>query len=142
MDDIQVNRSLTVPGVELELRFSPSGGPGGQHANKAATRAELIWNVTDSQVLGPRQRQKLQGALRHRLDSSGNLRLTGDRSRSQMQNRNDVIERFAKLVGDALRPTKHRVETKPSRASKERRLSQKKRRSETKQNRQVRLRDL
>lgn len=142
MDEIKINRSLKIPAAELELRFSPSGGPGGQHANKAATRAELSWNVNESQVLGPRQRQKLQGALRHRLDSSGTLRLTSDRNRSQMQNRNDVIERFAKLVADALRPTKHRVETKPSRASKERRLAQKKRRSETKQNRRVRLGDL
>lgn len=142
MDDIKINRSLTIPGAELELRFSPSGGPGGQHANKAATRAELVWNVDGSQVLGPRQRQRLQGALRHRIDNAGNLRLASDRNRSQMQNRNDVIERFATLVRDALKPAKHRIETKPSSSSKEKRLTQKKRRSQTKQNRQVRLRDL
>lgn len=141
MDDIRINRSLTIPGAELELRFSPSGGPGGQHANKAATRAELTWNVNESQVLGPRQRQRLQAGLRHRLDSAGNVRLTSDRSRSQMQNRNDVIARFAVLVRDALKATKPRVETKPSRASKERRLEQKKKRSETKQNRRVSLGD-
>ena len=141
MDDIKINRSLVIPGAELELRFSPSGGPGGQHANKAATRAELTWNLTESQVLGPRQRQRLHAALRHRIDSSGNLRLTSDRNRSQMQNRNDVIQRFATLVRDALRPAKPRVKTKPSRASKEKRLQQKKKRSETKQNRKVRLGD-
>ena len=142
MDDIKINRSLIIPGAELELRFSPSGGPGGQHANKAATRAELTWNVNQSQVLGPRQRQRLQGALRHRLDSAGNLRLTSDRNRSQMQNRNDAIERFAALVRDALKPPKPRVDTKPSRASKEKRLEQKRKRSETKQNRRVRMGDL
>ena len=141
MDDIKINRSLIIPGAELELRFSPSGGPGGQHANKAATRAELTWNLTESQVLGPRQRQRLQAALRHRIDSSGNLRLTSDRNRSQLQNRNDVIRRFATLVREGLRPAKPRVETKPSRASKEKRLEQKKKRSETKQNRKVRLGD-
>jgi ribosome-associated protein len=141
VDDIKINRSLTIPGAELELRFSPSGGPGGQHANKTATRAELTWNVNESQILGPRQRQRLQAALRHRIDSAGNLRLTSDRSRSQMQNRNDAIERFADLVRGALRPTKQRVETKPSRASKEKRLEQKKKRSETKQNRRVGLGD-
>ena len=141
MDDIKINRSLTIPGAELELRFSPSGGPGGQHANKAATRAELTWNVNGSQVLGPRQRQRLQGALRHRLDSAGNLRLTSDRNRSQMQNRNDAIERFAALVREGLKPPKPRVKTKPSRASKEKRLQQKKKRSETKQNRRVRMGD-
>ena len=141
MDDIRINRSLVIPGAELELRFSPSGGPGGQHANKAATRAELTWNLNHSHVLGPRQRQRLQGTLRHRIDSSGNLRLTSDRNRSQMQNRNDVIERFATLVRDGLRPAKPRVKTKPSRASKEKRLEQKKKRSETKQNRRVRRGD-
>lgn len=142
MEDVKVNRSLVIPAAELELRFSPSGGPGGQHANKAATRAELTWNLNKSQVLGPRQRQRLQGALRHRVDSSGNLRLTSDRHRSQMQNRSDVLERFATLVREGLRAPKPRVETKPSRASKEKRLAQKKKRSETKQNRKVRLGDL
>jgi len=141
VDDIKINRSLTIPGAELELRFSPSGGPGGQHANKTATRAELTWNVKESQILGPRQRQRLQAALRHRIDSAGNLRLTSDRNRSQLQNRNDAIARFADLIRDALRPTKQRVETKPSRASKEKRLEQKKKRSETKQNRRVGLGD-
>lgn len=142
MDDIKINRSLTIPSAELELRFSPSGGPGGQHANKAATRADLIWNVNESQVLGPRQRQRLLGALRHRLDSSGTLRLSSDRHRSQLQNRTDVVERFTQLLRDGLRPAKPRVKTTPSRASKEKRLAQKKRRSETKQNRRVGLRDL
>ena len=142
MDDIKINRSLIIPAAELELRFSPSGGPGGQHANKAATRAELTWNLNESQVLGPRQRQRLQGALRHRIDSSGTVRLTSDRNRSQMQNRNDVIERFATLVREGLRPAKPRLATKPSRASKEKRLEQKKKRSETKQNRRVRPGDL
>ena len=142
MGGIKVNRSLTIPDHEIDFRFSASGGPGGQHANKVATRVELIWNVDASQVLGPRQRQRIQGVLRHRLDSSGNLRLTSDRYRSQLRNRNDVVERFSYLVYEALKPPKARVETKPSRASKEKRLDQKKRRSTIKQNRKVRPQDL
>lgn len=142
MSGIKINRSLTVPEYEIDFRFTTSGGPGGQHANKASTRVELIWNVTNSAVLGPRQRRRLQEALRRRIDSAGNLRLASDRNRSQLQNRNDVIERFRTLVRTALVPPKKRVETKPTRAAKEKRLTQKKQRSEVKQSRKVRLDDL
>lgn len=142
MAGIRINRSVTIPDHEIELTFSPSGGPGGQHANKASTRAELVWNVEASEALGPRQRQRVLGALRNRIDGSGRLRLTSDRHRSQMQNRNDVIERFAALVAQALVPAKPRVGTKPSRAAKERRLQEKKRRGEIKRGRRVRPEDL
>ena len=142
MSGIQINRSLIVPDQEVEYRFTTSGGPGGQHANKAATRVELNWNVNTSAVLGPRQRQRILGALRNRIDKEGNLRLTSDRHRSQMQNRNDVTDRFRRLVHDALIPPKQRVRTGPSRAAKERRLQEKKRRSATKQARKVQFDDL
>ncbi len=141
MGGIRINRSVTIPEHEVEYRFSASGGPGGQHANKAATRAELVWNVSSSEALGPRQRQRVLGSLRHRIDSAGNLRLASDRQRSQMQNRNDVTERFRTLVRDALVPPKPRVDTKPTRASKERRLTEKRKRSDTKQRRKVRFDD-
>lgn len=142
MSAIRINRNLEIPEHELEFRFTPSGGPGGQHANKASTRVELVWNVHASKALGPRQRQRLLGALRNRIDANGNLRLASDRQRSQTQNRNDAIERFRTLVRRSLIPPKQRVKTKPSKASKERRLAQKKRRSHIKKNRKVRLDDL
>lgn len=138
MAGIRINRSVTIPEHEIELSFSPSGGPGGQHANKASTRAELVWHVGSSDALGPRQRQRVLGALRNRIDGSGRLRLTSDRHRSQLQNRNDVIERFAALVAQALVPPKPRVGTKPTRAGTERRLQDKKRRSEIKRGRSAR----
>ncbi|HJR45579.1 MAG TPA: alternative ribosome rescue aminoacyl-tRNA hydrolase ArfB [Actinomycetota bacterium] len=137
MGGIRINRSLTIPEHEIEYGFSPSGGPGGQHANKASTRVELVWDIGASAALGPRQRQRLLGALRHRIDSSGRLRMTSDRHRSQLQNRKDVSERFAALVAEALVPPKARVGTKPTRASTERRLRQKKRRGEIKRKRSV-----
>ena len=142
MASIRINRNLEIPEHELEFRFTPSGGPGGQHANKAATRVELVWNVAGSPSLGPRQRQRLMGALRNRIDGSGNLRLASDRQRSQMQNRHDVIERFQTLIRRSLVPPKKRVGTKPSKASKERRLAAKKHRSDIKKNRKVRPDDL
>lgn len=142
MSGVRINRSLTIPDHEIDYRFTTSGGPGGQHANKASTRVELLWNVTASQTLGLRQRQRILGALRNRIDKDGNLRLTSDRHRSQMQNRSDVTERFRALIHDALIPAKPRVRTGPTRAAKERRLQDKKRRSQTKRARTVRLDDL
>lgn len=142
MSGIRINRNLEIPEHELQFRFTTSGGPGGQHANKASTRVELIWNVQTSNALGPRQRQRLMGALRNRIDRNGNLRLASDRQRSQLQNRHDVIERFSHLIKRSLVPPKKRVGTKPSKAAKERRLAEKKRRSDVKKNRRVRLDDI
>lgn len=135
MDDLQVNRSLVIPGDELRLSFSPSGGPGGQHANKAATRVEVTWDVARSRALGPRQRSRILAALRNRIDSTGTLRLSSDRYRSQLRNREDVRDRIARLVAEALRPPKARRATTPTTASRERRLADKKRRSEIKRGR-------
>ena len=137
MGDLRVSRSLTIPGDELELSFSPSGGPGGQHANKASTRAVLAWNVDGSRALGERQRQRIRSRLKHRIDSTGTIRLTSDRHRSQLRNRQDVQERLAALVADALRPTKARVPTKTTRAAKERRLRDKRQRGELKRARRM-----
>jgi ribosome-associated protein len=132
MEDVRVNRSLAIPGDEIELRFTTSSGPGGQHANKAATRVELAWNVAASQALGPRQRERIRDRLRTRIDSSGTLRLGSEKHRSQWRNREDVVQRLAGLVAEALRPEKKRIATGPTAASQERRLKEKRRRSEVK----------
>ncbi len=58
-DELRVTRSCAIPMAELEWRFTPSGGPGGQHANKANTRAEVVFDVANSPSLGPRQRDRL-----------------------------------------------------------------------------------
>jgi ribosome-associated protein len=134
-DDVRVNRSVTIPISEIEMTFSPSGGPGGQHANKAATRAELVWNIERSEAIGPRQRDRIRSKLRHRIDSNGNLRLVSDAQRSQMRNRDEVKRRLAQLVAEALIPPKPRVRTKPTRSAVEKRLQDKKRRSDIKRRR-------
>lgn len=136
MRDVKVSRSLTIPGAELSMRFSPSGGPGGQHANKTSTRVELLWDVDDSSVLGPRQRQAIRSRLKGRIDSSGILRVVVDTHRSQMRNRDEAARKLGDLVAGALRRRPTRVATGPTRASKERRLQNKKRRSEIKRGRQ------
>ena len=139
---MRVNRSVTIPDDEIKMTFSPSGGPGGQHANRSSTRVELTWNPTTSRALGPRQKERVLAALRRRLDSSGQIRLTSDRYRSQLRNREDARERLAGLVRSALVPPKSRVGTKPTKGSKEERLRAKRKRSEVKRARQVRRGDL
>ncbi|MGH2757205.1 MAG: alternative ribosome rescue aminoacyl-tRNA hydrolase ArfB, partial [Actinomycetota bacterium] len=125
----------SIPAREIKLSFETSGGPGGQHANKAATRVVLEWNVNRSEALGPRQRTRIAEHLRRRMDGSGTIRLTSDRYRSQMRNREDALDRLAALVGEALKPRKTRLATKPSAGARERRLEQKRRRAEVKRDR-------
>ena len=133
--DVRVNRSLTIPGDEIRLKFSTSGGPGGQHANKTATRVDLSWDVEQSRALGPRQRERIKSKLGRRVDSAGVLRLSSDARRSQLRNKEDVLERLGRVVGQALKREKSRVATGPTKASKERRLKEKKRRSDLKRSR-------
>lgn len=139
--DVQVNRRLSIPADEIEFRFTTSSGPGGQHANKVATRVELTWNVEGSRALGPRQRERVRSRLRHRIDAQGNLRVASQRHRSQLRNRQEVLGRLAALVADALVPDKRRVATKPTTASKERRLQAKRRRAHVKRLRHPTLDD-
>ena len=134
-DLVQINDSLAIPRAELEFRATRSGGPGGQHVNTSSTRIELTWNVATSPSLSDEQRARILEKLATRIDGSGVLRLTASGSRSQFQNREEVTERFAQIVAQALRIPKPRKKTKPSKASKEARLKAKKRRSETKRQR-------
>ncbi len=132
MSGLRVRRTVFIPEDELRWRFTPSGGPGGQHANKSSTRAELTWNVERSRALGPRQRERLLSKLGHRIDSAGNITIGSDKRRSQLRNREDALERLRDLVDNALVVTPPRSATKPTRSSKEKRLQNKKHRSETK----------
>ena len=117
--DLRVNRNLVIPASELEWRFSTSGGPGGQHANRAATRAEVRFDVAASAVLGPRQRQRL-------LERVGAVVIAAaSDSRSQTQNRALALGRLAATIAGALRTTPPRRPTRPTAASKRRRLEEK-----------------
>ena len=137
MTAVRVDRSLRIPEDEIELTFSASSGPGGQHANKAATRVELAWNVAGSRALDARQRERLLKNLAGRIDSSGTLRLTSQRYRSQLRNREEVLERLTALVREGLRAPKKRRPTSPTPGSRERRLQEKKRHGEIKRARRA-----
>ncbi len=139
---LKVDRSLVIPADELTMKFSTSGGPGGQHANKTATRVDLSWNVERSRVLSEGQRARLLTKLASRIDTAGELTMSSDRYRSQMRNRQDVNERLARTVARALKEPRSRRPTKPSRSATERRISNKKHHSEKKKQRKVQPDDL
>ncbi len=116
---------------ELVWRFSGSGGPGGQHANTANTRVELVWDVASSAAPGPRQR----ALLLERLGPS--VRVVASDERSQARNRELALERFRARVAAALRVPASRRATRPTRASKERRLEEKRRHAARKRDRRT-----
>lgn len=129
---IPINSRLSIPLAEIRYTATRSGGPGGQHANTSATRVELTWNPRESPSLSQRRRDLILDRLQNRIDDAGNLRLVCDTHRSQHRNKQDVTDRFATLIADALRPRKKRRPTSPTRAAKEKRLQNKKQRGRTK----------
>jgi ribosome-associated protein len=125
-ESIRVTRSVVVPLGEIELRFSRSSGPGGQHAQKSETRVEAVFDVEASEALSPAQKRRViarAGAI---------VRAVAQDERSQWRNRELAVERIADQLREALRVERRRVATKPTTASVERRLEQKRRRSQTK----------
>jgi len=123
---VRVTSSLRIPVSELQFRFTPSGGPGGQHANKVATRVELRFDVAGSPSLGPHQRARLIERL------GPEVRVVADDERSQLRNRQLAVERLRERLAAALRIEKARRPTRPTRGAKERRLADKRRLSERK----------
>jgi ribosome-associated protein len=123
---IRVTRSVVLPLAEVELRFSRSSGPGGQHANTAETRVEAMFDVSASAVLTEHQKRRV-------LARTGPvLRAVAQDERSQWRNRELALERLVEQLRAALKVERRRVPTKPSRAARERRLETKRRRGATK----------
>jgi ribosome-associated protein len=137
MADVQITRSVSVPEEELEVQFARSGGPGGQHANTSSTKVELRFDVDGSRSLSDGQKARIRSRLGNRITKDGVLVLHSSEYRSQTRNREAVLARFANLLGEALRPTKQRKKTRPSKASKERRLEAKRRTAQKKALRQT-----
>jgi ribosome-associated protein len=128
-DVLRVTRTCAIPLDELEWRFSASGGPGGQHANTANTRAEVRFDVQASPSLGPRQRARL-------LERLGPVvRVVASDERSQARNRQLALERLRSRLAEGLRVAKARRATAPSKAARERRLRAKHRRADVKRQR-------
>ena len=128
-DGLQVTRTVTIPFDELEWRFTTSGGPGGQHANRSSTRVEVRFDVASSPSLGPRQRSRLLSRL------GPVVRASAGEARSQARNRAVAMERLAARLAEGLAVARPRVPTRPTAAASARRLDQKRRRSEIKRQR-------
>jgi ribosome-associated protein len=126
---LRVSRTCEIPLREIELRFGPSGGPGGQHANRAHTRVDLRFDVAGSPSLGPRQRARLLERL------GPEVRLSVDDERSQARNRSIALDRLRDRLAEALRQERPRTPTKPSRAARAERVESKRRRGEVKRRR-------
>jgi ribosome-associated protein len=129
---LRITNTLTIPLSELRFRFARSSGPGGQHVNRSATRVELLFDVAGSPSLTETQRKQALKALGPYIDSDGVLHLVSQTFRSQLRNREEVVERFRTLMRKAMRVPKQRRPTRPSRVAQERRLASKRRRSEIK----------
>lgn len=125
-EDLTVDARTRVPAWELVETFTPSGGPGGQHANKASTRVELRFDVERSSALTPAQKRRVAGRL------GPVVRVVADDERSQARNRELARQRLAEQLRAALVPPRRRVATRPTRGSQERRLQGKRQRSERK----------
>jgi ribosome-associated protein len=128
-EPIRVTRSVSIDPDEIELQVSRSSGPGGQHANKAETRVEAVFDVEASPSLTERQKHRVVAR------SGAVLRAVAQDERSQARNRELAVERLVAKLADALRVERRRVPTRPTAASRERRLETKRRRSAVKRNR-------
>lgn len=132
---MQITTTLQIPESELVESFVRASGPGGQNVNKVASAVELRFDVARSGVLPEPLRARLLARRDRRLTADGVLVIQASRFRDQARNREDARERLADIVRAALHVPKKRVATKPTRASKERRIASKKKRSQHKQGR-------
>jgi len=132
---LPITASLAIPLSELDVQFTRSGGPGGQHVNRSATRVELRFDIVHSPSLTEAQRQRLLARLAGRLDGEGVLRVVAQSERSQLRNRQEAMKRLQETLRQALHVRKKRRRSKVPRWAKERRLAEKRRRAQSKQDR-------
>lgn len=135
---LHIAPAIDIPEDELVERFVRSSGPGGQNVNKLSTAVELRFDAARSPSLPEPVRERLLARRDRRITSEGVVVLSAQRFRTQERNREDARERLAELIRSALAAPKPRVATRPTRASKERRLTGKKERSGVKRTRSAR----
>ena len=137
-DDLVIHPGLAIPDAEIVERFVRASGAGGQNVNKVSSAVELRFDSAGSPSLPEPLRARLLARRDRRLTDEGVLVIDAQRFRTQDRNRQDARERLAAFIAAGLAVPKRRIETKPTRASKQRRLQGKRERSEVKRGRTTR----
>lgn len=141
MNVLQVTPTIAIEESELHEEFTRAAGPGGQNVNKVETAVQLRFNVFTSPALSDEVRQRLITLAGNRITAEGDLVIEAKRYRSQLQNREDARVQLADLIRRATIRPKTRRKTKPTAASRQKRLERKSQRSTTKQQRRFRPHD-
>ena len=133
---IVITPHLSIPDSDVRFSAARSTGPGGQHVNKVNSRVILEFDVKRTTVLSSYQKRRIAEMVGQRMNQEGVLRLQAQRHRTQSANRADLLEKFIKILQDALRPVKTRVPTRVPYRVREKRLEEKKLRTRVKRVRQ------
>lgn len=129
---LEVTTTIKIPLEEFDWSFARSGGPGGQNVNKVASKAVLRWNFAATTTVPNIVKERFQGLFGSRLTTEGELVISSELTRDQSRNREDCLEKLVEMLRIAATPPKIRHATRPSRASKKRRVADKRHTSATK----------
>lgn len=130
-----------LPRAEIELAFSRSSGAGGQNVNKVNSKAEVRWDISSSPAVPPAVLGRFLSRYKNRLDAEGRVLVTSERERDRERNIEDAISKIEEWVMSVWERPKPRIQTKPTKGSKRRRLKEKTAHGEKKRDRKVSRKD-